>query len=100
MPGFLVVQQREYRKHQIELIDRGKAGCAVIVRPSRSMGQAWEVPHDGATMTIAERLNLAKAQVDAVMGPRPSPRFQHAAVSATRRPPCYEDEVSVNVLAD
>jgi len=79
MPGLLVVQQREYRKHQIELIDRGTAGCAVIVRPPRSMGETWEVPRDGAAMTLAERLNQAKARIDAAMGPRPSPRVQHVA---------------------
>jgi hypothetical protein len=79
LPGFLVVQQREYRKHQIELVDRGKAGCAVIVRPPRSMGQVWEVPRDGAAVTLVERLNQAKVRIDAVMGPRPGPRFQPAA---------------------
>jgi hypothetical protein len=79
MPGFLVVQQREYRQHQIELIDRGKA-CAVIVRPPPSKGGAWEVPREGAAVTMAEMLSRAKARIDAVMGPpppRPSQRRQH-----------------------
>ena len=78
MPGFLVVQQREYRKHQIELIDRGKDGCAVVVRPPSSMGEPWEVPREGAAVTLAERLNQAKVRIDAAMGPRSSPRLQHA----------------------
>ena len=70
MPGFLAVQQREYRQHQIELIDRGKA-CAVVVRPPPSKGGAWEVPREGAAVTIAEMLNRAKARIDADMGPPP-----------------------------
>jgi len=77
MPGLLVVQQREYRKHQIELIDRSKAGCAVVVYPPPSMGEAWEVPREGAAVTLAEQLNHAKARIDAVMGPRPPQRLQH-----------------------
>jgi hypothetical protein len=77
MPGFLVVQQREYRKHQIELIDRGKEGCAVVVHPPPPMGEAWEVPREGAAVTLTERLNHAKARIDAVMGP--PQRLQHAA---------------------
>ena len=82
MPGFVVVQQREYRKHLIEVTDRGKGGCAVVVRPASSSAEAWEVPHEGAgaAVTLAERLNRAKALIDAVMGPRPgpSPRRQPA----------------------
>jgi hypothetical protein len=76
VPGFVVVQQREYRKHLIEVTDRGKDGCAVVVRPAASTDEAWEVPHEGAAATLAERLNRAKALIDAVMGPRP--RRQHA----------------------
>jgi hypothetical protein len=73
VPGFVVVQQREYRKHLIDVTDRGKAGCAVVVRPPSSMGEAWEVPHQaGTAVTLAERLNRAKALIDAVMGPRPA----------------------------
>jgi hypothetical protein len=78
MPGFLVVQQREYRKHQIEVIDRGKAGCTVVVRPPPSLGELWEVPREGTAVTLAERLNQAKARIDAAMGPRSSPRLQQA----------------------
>ena len=80
MPGFLVVQQREYRQHQIEVIDRGKA-CAVVVRPPPSMGEAWEVARDeGAAVTMAKMLESAKARIDAAMGgPRPPQRPRHAA---------------------
>jgi hypothetical protein len=79
MPGFLVVQQREYRQHQIEVIDRGKA-CAVVVRPPPSMGAAWEVPRENSAVTMADLLNHAKARIDAAMGPlpRPSQRRPHA----------------------
>ena len=73
MPDLVVMQQRDYRKHLIEVTDRGKAGCAGVVRPA-SRGEAWEVPHSGAAATLAERLNRAKALIDAVMGPRPAPR--------------------------
>jgi hypothetical protein len=72
MPGFLVVQQREYRQHQIEVIDRGKA-CVVVVHPPPSMGRAWEVPPEGSAVTMADLLNCAKARIDAAMGPRPRP---------------------------
>jgi hypothetical protein len=72
MPGFLVVQQREYRQHQIEVIDHGK-GCAVVVRPPPSLGGAWEVPREGAAVTMADLLNRAKARIDAAMGPSPRP---------------------------
>jgi len=78
MPGFVVVQQREYRKHRIEVTDRGKAGCVVIVHPPSPKGEAWEVPQDDTTVLLAEQLNRAKALIDAVMGPRPSPRRQDA----------------------
>jgi hypothetical protein len=77
VPGSVVVQQREYRKHLIEVTDRGKGGCAVVVRPAASAGEAWEVPHAGAAATLADRLNRAKALIDAVMGPRPAPRAHH-----------------------
>lgn len=76
MPGFLVVQQREYRRHQIELIDGGKT-CAVVVHPPPFMGEAWEVARDGAAVTVAELVERAKARIDAAMGPRPP-----------HRPPC------------
>ena len=80
MPGLLVVQHREYRKHRIEVIDRGRAGCAVLVRPPPSLGgEAWEVPPgEGVAVTLAERLNHAKARIDAAMGPRPTQRPQHS----------------------
>ncbi len=75
-PAFLVVQHREYRQHQIEVIDRGKA-CAVVVRPPPSMGEAWEVVRADAAVTLAEMLERAKALIDAAMGPRPPQRPWH-----------------------
>jgi len=78
-PAFLVVQQREYRRHRIEVIDGGKASCAVVVRPPPSMGEAWEVARADAAVTLAEMLERAKALIDAAMGPRPPQRFQQGA---------------------
>ena len=77
-PAFLVVQQREYRRHLIEVIDRGKA-CVVVVRPPPSMGEAWEVARADAAVTLAEMLERATALIDAAMGPRPPRRFQQGA---------------------
>ena len=77
-PAFLVVQQREYRRHRIEVIDRGEA-CAVVVRPPPSMGEAWEVVRADAAVTLAEMLERAKALIDAAMGPRPPQRFRQGA---------------------
>ena len=81
MSTFLVVQQREYRQHQIEIVDRGKAGCAVVVRPPPRRGDPWEMPQEGSASTLAEQLNQVKALIDAVMGPRPPQRLP-----AVRRP--------------
>ena len=83
-PAFLVVQQREYRRHQIEVIDRGKASCAVVVRPPPSMGEAREVVRADAAVTLAEMLERARALIDAAMGPRPPRRPWHGG---TRRDP-------------
>jgi len=79
MPTFLVVQQREYRQHQIEIIDRGRAGCAVVLRPPSSRGEPWDASGEGAAETLAEQLNWVKARIDAAMGLRPPQRFQHGA---------------------
>ncbi len=78
-PAFLVVQQREYRRHQIEVIDRGKASCAVVVRPPPSMGEAWEVARADAAVTLAEMLDRAKVLIDAAMDPPPSQRHRQGA---------------------
>lgn len=79
MSEFLVVQQREYRKHQIEVLDRGKHGCTVVVRPPPSMGEAWEVPSEDGATTLAERLKHAKTRIDDAMGgARPPLRGRHA----------------------
>jgi hypothetical protein len=79
MPTFLVVQQREYRQHQIEIVDRGKAGCAVVVRPPPRRGDPWEMPQEGSASTLAEQLNQVKALIDAVMGPRPPQRLPYGS---------------------
>ncbi|MFT8245381.1 hypothetical protein [Roseomonas sp. BN140053] len=70
-----VVQFRDYRRHQIELLDHGKAGCSVIIHPPRSMGAPREVTRDSTTVTLSDLVHRAKAEIDAVMGPKPLPRM-------------------------
>jgi hypothetical protein len=70
MPDFLVVQVREYRLHKMEVIDRGKAGFTVVIHPPANRGAPREVQRDGVTVTLADTLNRAKAEIDAVMGPK------------------------------
>jgi len=70
MAQLLVVQVREYRLHQMEVIDRGKAGFSVLVHPPANRGPSREVERDSTTVTLADTLNRAKAEIDAVMGPK------------------------------
>jgi len=79
MPAFLVVQQREYRQHRIEIIDRGRAGCAVVVHPPSSQGEPWKVSREEPVPTLADQLNQVKTRIDAAMGPRPTVHLRHAA---------------------
>ena len=73
MSALVAVQFRDYRLHKMEVQDRGKAGFTVIIHPPANRGwQVREVTPDG---TLAETLNKAKAEIDAVMGPKPPPRF-------------------------
>ena len=72
--SLVVVQFRDYRLHQLEVQDRGKAGYQVFIHPPANRGVSREVMQDGACTTLAELLNRAKAEIDAVMGPRPAPR--------------------------
>ena len=37
------------------------------------------MPREGAAAALAERLNRAKARIDAAMGLRPTQRFRHGA---------------------
>ena len=75
MPELVVVQVREYRLHRMEVMDRGKAGFSVVIHPPPNRGPSREVPRDSDTATLAETLNRAKAEIDAVMGPkRPPPQ--------------------------
>jgi hypothetical protein len=74
MPGITVVQVRDYRLHQIEVNDRGKAGFSVMIHPPANRGVSREVTRDSTTVTLADTLNRAKAEIDAVMGPKPVPR--------------------------
>jgi hypothetical protein len=83
MPKMQVVQMRDYRLHRMEVIDNGKAGFTVVIHPPANRGAPREVTRDSLTVTLADTLNRAKAEIDAVMGPKPPPR----AGGYTRRPP-------------
>jgi hypothetical protein len=74
MPGLIAVQVREYRLHKMEVFDRGKAGFTVIIHPPANRGESREVQRGNPNMTLADTLNQAKAEIDAVMGPKPPPR--------------------------
>lgn len=73
MVRFVAVQVREYRLHQIEVTDHGKAGCTVLIHPPSRLGGTREVTRDATTVTMGDLLNRAKAEIDAVMGPKPRP---------------------------
>lgn len=74
MPGLVVVQVREYRLHRLEVLDRGKAGFSVMIHPPANRGASREVARESPAETLGEVLNRAKAEIDAVMGPKPPPR--------------------------
>jgi hypothetical protein len=72
MSNFVVMQVREYRLHKMEVMDHGKAGFTVtIIPPANRGGVPREVTRDSTTVTLADTLNRAKAEIDAVMGPKP-----------------------------
>ncbi len=72
MTNLVVMQVREYRLHRMEVLDQGKAGFTVtIIPPANRGGVPREVTRDSTTVTLADTLNRAKAEIDAVMGPKP-----------------------------
>ncbi|MCO6418869.1 hypothetical protein JYK14_22290 [Siccirubricoccus sp. KC 17139] len=84
MPKLQVVQTREYRLHRLEVVDNGKAGFSVTIVPPPNRGQPREVTRDSLVVTLADALNRAKAEIDAVMGPKPPPRVRPGGYSARR----------------
>jgi hypothetical protein len=72
---FVVVQEREYRLHRLEVHDRGRDDFTVIIVPPPNRGEPREMVR-AAAETLGDMLNRAKAEIDAVMGPKPPPRFQ------------------------
>jgi hypothetical protein len=73
MSNFVVMQVREYRLHKMEVMDHGKAGFTVtIIPPANRGGVPREVTRDSTTVTLADVLNRAKAEIDVVMGPKPA----------------------------
>ncbi|MCK8784344.1 hypothetical protein M0638_08130 [Roseomonas sp. NAR14] len=75
MGRITVVQFREYRQHQLELLDHGKAGYQVIIHPPARLGGPREVPRGQEPRTFAEMIQAAKEEIDVIMGPRPPPRM-------------------------
>jgi len=74
MAHLTVIQMREYRLHRMEVVDNGKAGFSVVIHPPANRGVSREVTRDSLTVTLADTLNRAKAEIDAVMGPKPVPK--------------------------
>lgn len=75
MAKFVVVQERDYRLHRMEVHDRGRDGFSIFINPPPNRGQRRELARASETETLAEALNRAKAEIDVVMGPKPPPRF-------------------------
>ena len=75
MAKLVVVQERDYRLHRMEVHDRGRAGFNIFINPPPNRGQRRELLPLSPQETLAEALNRAKAEIDAVMGPKPPPRF-------------------------
>jgi hypothetical protein len=65
------VSFRPYRGHQLELRDSGRGACEVIIHPPGGRGSPHRLTPEQPEATLAERINQAKAMIDAVMGPRP-----------------------------
>lgn len=72
---FIVVQEREYRLHRMEVHDRGRDDFTVTILPPPNRGAPREMVRAGGE-TLGEMLNRAKAEIDVVMGPKPIPKFR------------------------
>ena len=71
MGRLLAVSFKPYRGYQIEMRDAGRGDCAVIIHPRGGDGSPHRVTPEPAAVTLAARVEQAKAMIDAVMGPRP-----------------------------
>ena len=72
MGRMVVVSYKPYRTFHLEMRDAGGADCAVIIHPPHGKGEPQPVPpRPGQPTSLGVLIGLAKAMVDAVMGPRP-----------------------------
>ena len=71
MGKFVVVQEREYRLHRMEVQDRGKDDFTVIIHPPANRGASRDMVRAPGE-TLGDMLNRAKAEIDVVMGPKPA----------------------------
>ena len=74
MSRLLVVSFQDYRTHRLELRDGGGREYAVVIHPPTGRGEPHEVPGGAGSATLAELIGRAKEMIDAVLGPRPTPR--------------------------
>ena len=74
MARLTIVSTRDYRQHVLEIEERGDGTCSVVIHPPARLGRSRPVePAPEATLLI-DLVNQAKAEIDAVMGPKPPPR--------------------------
>ncbi|MBY0339232.1 MAG: hypothetical protein K2X11_21645 [Acetobacteraceae bacterium] len=78
MARLVAVSHIPYRAHQIEVIDGGRKQTRVIIHPPGGRGAPYEVTPLQPDQLLAERINHAKALVDAIMGPKPVPQRRAA----------------------
>ncbi|SHI34225.1 hypothetical protein SAMN02745194_00077 [Roseomonas rosea] len=74
MARLTVVSTRDYRQHVLEIEERGNGTCSVVVHPPARLGRSRLVEPTGESTLLIDLVNQAKAEIDAVMGPKPPPR--------------------------
>jgi hypothetical protein len=75
LPRLTAISFRPYRGHQIEMRDPGKGPCQVVIHPPGGRGSPHAITPLRPEATLAEQVQQAKEMIDAVMGPKPPPRF-------------------------
>ncbi|MBP0444254.1 hypothetical protein J8J14_05630 [Roseomonas sp. SSH11] len=74
MARLTVVSTRDYRQHVLEIEERGNGSCSVVIHPPARLGRPRLVEPAGEAKLLIDLVNQAKAEIDAVMGPKPPPR--------------------------
>jgi len=82
MARLTIVSTRDYRRHVLEIEERGNGTCSVVVYPPARLGRPRMVEPQVEKPLLIDLVNQAKAEIDVVMGPKPPPR-----AFAMRRPP-------------